>query len=697
MSTLVIVESPAKVKTIRKYLGPGYNVMASMGHVRDLPEKSIGIDILHGYKPQYIMILSKSKLIKELRAAAEKSDRVILATDPDREGEAIAWHLAVLLKLPMNDLNRVTFGEITKKGIEEGMKNPRTINTSLFNAQQARRVLDRLVGYKLSPFLWKKVRRGLSAGRVQSVTVRLLVDREKEIAAFKPVEYWTVDALLETDKGGRFTAKLHTKSGVKAKDFTVRNQEECEKILQDLEGKSFVISDLKTGTHRRQPAPPFITSTLQQEASRKLGFTSKRTMAAAQNLYEGVELEGEGQTGLITYMRTDSLRVSDEAVANAAAYLERHYGSRYVYKGQRSYRQGKNETVQDAHEAIRPTNIELTPEKVRASLTDDQYKLYKLIWERFLASRMADQIQNTMSVDLTAGEYTFRASGYSVQFDGFTVLYEESTDEKKDQPTELPPMTEKTPISLIEIRHQQKFTQPPQRYSEAALIKALEENGIGRPSTYAPTISTIIDRGYVERNQKMLKPTPLGMVVTDLMIREFPDIVDAKFSADMEKKLDEVEEGEVDWAKMIDAFYGGFEENLKRAETEMDGKRVEVPAEETDVICEKCGRKMVIKSGKFGKFLACPGYPECQNTKKIVIETKGTCPKCGAKIVQKKSKNGRTFYACDRGKECGFMSWYEPTAKTCPKCGSTLFRKRGKAPLLFCQKDGCDYSEAVSK
>ena len=697
MSKLLIVESPTKVKTIRKYLGNGYEVMASNGHVRDLPKSSLGIDIQRGFRPQYINILSKSKLIKDLKNAAQKSDGVILATDPDREGEAIAWHLAVLLNIPMDQMNRVTFGEITKKGIEEGMQHPRKIDMNLFDAQQARRVLDRIVGYKLSPFLWKKIRRGLSAGRVQSVTVRLLVDREKEIQAFVPVEYWTVDALLKTEDGGQFIAKLRTKNGVKPKDFTIRNKAECEAVLQELAGKPFVITDLKTGTHRRQPAPPFITSTLQQEASRKLGFTSGKTMSTAQSLYEGVELEGEGLTGLITYMRTDSLRISDEAIAAAKNFLERQYGEEYVYEGKRTYKQGRNESVQDAHEAIRPTNIELTPEKVRTSLTSDQYRLYKLIWDRFMASRMTDQIQNTMSVDLASGDYLFHASGFSVAFDGFTVLYEESSDDRKEQPTELPPMTKQTTISLAEMRHQQKFTQPPQRYTEASLIKTLEENGIGRPSTYAPTISTIIERGYVERSQKALVPTPLGMVVTDLMIQEFPEIVDEKFSADMEKQLDEVERGGVDWKQMIASFYDDFEDQLTRAESEMDGKRLEVPAEETDVICEKCGRKMVIKSGKFGKFLACPGFPECKNTKRIVVETKGTCPKCGSKILQKKSKAGKTFYACEKGKECGFMSWYEPTDKICPKCGSSLFRRRGKSPALLCQKEGCGYIEAVTK
>lgn len=700
MSTLVIVESPAKVKTIKKYLGKDYEVMASMGHLRDLPQSSLGVDVNRNFRPQYIQIMSKSKLIKDLKSAADKSDHVILATDPDREGEAIAWHLASLLKLPLDAKNRVTFGEITKKGVEEGMKHPRSINVDLFDAQQARRVLDRLVGYKISPFLWKKIRRGLSAGRVQSVTVRLLVDREREIEAFIPKEYWTIEADLQTPQADPFTVKLRTRKGVKPDDFTIENQSQCEKILGEINGKDFIISELKSGVRKRQPEPPFITSTLQQEASRRLGFTSRRTMSTAQTLYEGVDVAGIGQTGLITYMRTDSLRISEEASNAAREYLLQHYGQEYVYKGERTYKRKQSESVQDAHEAIRPTNVNLTPDSIRSSLSDDQYKLYKLIWERFLASRMADQNQKTVSVDVEAGDYLFRASGYTVTFDGFAALYEAATDEKKDQPNELPALSKDTPLTLDRIRNAQKFTQPPQRYTEAALIKTLEENGIGRPSTYAPTISTIIERGYVERDAKSsrtLRPTPLGMVVTDLMIEEFPEIVDEKFSAQMEKNLDNVEAGKVVWTDMIRDFYVDFEKNLLRAEQEMDGKKIEVPAEETDVICEKCGRKMVIKSGKYGKFLACPGFPECKNTKKIVIETKGSCPKCGSKIIQKKSQKGRVYYACERGKDCGFMSWYEPSDKLCPKCGKTLFKKKGKAPALICENEGCGFSEAVTK
>ena len=537
-------------------------------------------------------------------------------------------------------------------------------------------------------------------GRVQSVTVRLLVDREREIEAFIPKEYWTIEADLQTPQADPFTVRLRTRKGVKPEDFTIENQSQCEKILGEINGKDFIISELKSGVRKKQPEPPFITSTLQQEASRRLGFTSRRTMSTAQTLYEGVDVAGIGQTGLITYMRTDSLRISEEASNAAREYLLQHYGQEYVYKGERTYKRKQSESVQDAHEAIRPTNVNLTPDSIRSSLSDDQYKLYKLIWERFLASRMADQNQKTVSVDVEAGDYLFRASGYTVTFDGFAALYEAATDEKKDQPNELPALSKDTPLTLDRIRNAQKFTQPPQRYTEAALIKTLEENGIGRPSTYAPTISTIIERGYVERDAKSsrtLRPTPLGMVVTDLMIEEFPEIVDEKFSAQMEKNLDNVEAGKVVWTDMIRDFYVDFEKNLLRAEQEMDGKKIEVPAEETDVICEKCGRKMVIKSGKYGKFLACPGFPECKNTKKIVIETKGSCPKCGSKIIQKKSQKGRVYYACERGKDCGFMSWYEPSDKLCPKCGKSLFKKKGKAPALICENEGCGFSEAVTK
>ncbi|MBR5045661.1 MAG: type I DNA topoisomerase [Oscillospiraceae bacterium] len=697
MSKLVIVESPAKVKTIKKYLGKDYNVTASMGHIRDLPQNSLGVYVERGFKPQYLNIAGKEKLIKELQSEAKNSDGVILATDPDREGEAIAWHLATVLKLPHDELNRVTFSEITEKGIKEGMSHPRTINEDLFNAQQARRVLDRLVGYKLSPFLWKKVRRGLSAGRVQSVTVRILVDREREIEAFVPREYWIVDALLKTDKGRKFTVRLRTRDGVAPEDFSIPNEEECRKITDALENEKFVIDSLKKGVRHRQPEPPFITSTMQQEASRKLGFPARKTMRVAQELYEGIDVSGEGSTGLITYMRTDSLRVSDEAAAAAASFIERNYGKEYLHKGNRTYRRRGNVSAQDAHEAIRPTSVELTPERAKSSLTQDQYRLYKLIWDRFIASRMADQEQNTVTVDVRAGEYLFRASGYTVAFDGFTKLYEVSTDEKKEQQVVLPPLKEDTQLEKEEIKPSQKFTQPPARYTEASLIRKLEENGIGRPSTYAPTISTVMDRGYVERDGKSLKPTQLGIIVTDIMIDQFPDIVDEKFSADMEKALDKIEEGKNDWSSTIEKFYKGFDKSLTEAEKALDGQKVRIPDEETDVICEKCGRKMVIKTGRFGKFLACPGFPECKNTKRITVSTPGRCPKCGSPVVQRKSKRGRIFYACEKGTECGFMTWNSPTDRVCPQCGSTLFLTKGKNGTYVCEKEGCGYKEAAAK
>ena len=697
MSKLVIVESPAKVKTIKKYLGRDYEVTASMGHIRDLPQNSLGVYIDRGFQPQYLNISGKEKLIKELQKEADSSDGVILATDPDREGEAIAWHLATVLKLPHDELNRVTFSEITEKGIKEGMANPRTINEDLFNAQQARRVLDRLVGYKLSPFLWKKVRRGLSAGRVQSVTVRILVDREREIEAFVPKEYWTIDVVLKTDTGSTFTVRLRTKEGIAPEDFSIANENECKQIVEAFENEEFVIASLKKGVRHRQPEPPFITSTMQQEASRKLGFAARKTMRVAQELYEGIDINGEGATGLITYMRTDSLRISDEASAAASRFIEEHFGSKYVQKARRSYRQRGNVNAQDAHEAIRPTSVELTPDIAKASLSQDQYRLYKLIWERFIASRMTDQIQDTVTVDVKAGDYLFRASGYTVAFDGFSRLYEVSTDEKKEQPVVLPPLTEETRLEKKEIKPAQRFTQPPSRYTEASLIRKLEENGIGRPSTYAPTISTVMDRGYVEREGKSLKPTSLGMIVTDLMIDQFPDIVDEKFSADMEKNLDKIEAGKADWTTTIEKFYKGFDKSLQNAEKAMDGQKVKVPDEETDIICEKCGRKMVIKTGRYGKFLACPGFPECKNTKRIVVSTPGRCPKCGSPVVQKKSQRGRIFFACEKGTSCGFMTWNTPTDKVCPKCGSTLFLKKGRNSMYLCEKEGCGYQEPAAK
>lgn len=697
MSKLVIVESPAKAKTIKKYLGKDYEVMASMGHVRDLPRNSLGVNVAKEFRPQYLNISGKEKLIKDLQDAAKKSDFVYLATDPDREGEAISWHLSYLLGLPEGEENRVTFGEITKKGVENGMAHPRAIDADLVDAQQARRILDRIVGYKLSPFLWRKIRRGLSAGRVQSVAVRLIVDREREIEAFVPEEYWNIDVLLRLSGTQKtFTAHLRTKQGVEPDDFKIENEAQANDIVEHIKANDVAITDIKKGTRKRVPEPPFITSTMQQEASRRLGFTARRTMRAAQELYEGIDIEGAGTTGLITYMRTDSLRVSDEAVAQAADYIGREYGDKYVFRGSRNYKR-KNSSVQDAHEAIRPTSVEITPEKAKGSLSADQYKLYKLIWERFVASRMSDQNLNTVTVNLACGDYLLRASGHSVIFDGFTRLYEAATDEKGESVTALPPLEEDTVLRKKDIRPQQKFTQPPQRFTEATLIKTLEENGIGRPSTYAPIISTIIDRGYVERMQKSIKPTALGTVVTDLMIEQFPNIVDEEFSAGMEKGLDKIEEGKANWVKTLDKFYKDFDKSLKKAEASLDGQRIKVPEEETDIVCERCGRKMVIKTGRYGKFLACPGFPECRNTKRIVTPAQGKCPKCGADMIQRRSQKGRIFYACEKGAECGFMSWDEPTAETCPQCGTTLFKKGGKSPRLYCPKEGCGYTKDIEK
>lgn len=693
MSKLVIVESPAKAKTIRKYLGDGYEVTASMGHIRDLPASQLGIDVDHDYTPQYINIKGKEKLIKELKSEAKKADQVFLATDPDREGEAISWHLAHLLGLNIEDANRVTFGEITKKGVTEGMAHPRAIDIDLFNAQQARRILDRLVGYKLSPFLWRKVRRGLSAGRVQSVAVRLIVDREKEIEDFKPEEYWNLDATLSPPSSQKkFTARFYgTAAG---KKLEVTNEAQAMGIVKDLEGAEYTVTELKRGHRKKVPAPPFITSTLQQEASRRLGFTATRTMRAAQTLYEGVDIAGRGTMGLITYMRTDSLRVSDEAVAGAKEYITEAYGERYVCPTKRTYKSRSATAAQDAHEAIRPSVPGLTPDEAEKSISGDIAKLYRLIWSRFIASQMSDCEQDTVSAHITAADYQFRASGYVVTFEGFTALYEEATDEKEKKETALPPLEQGQTLKLRALTPEQKFTQPPARYTEATLIRSLEENGIGRPSTYAPIITTIIDRGYVEREQKKLKPTLLGRTINDLMMQEFPDIVDVTFSAGMEKNLDKVENGSADWRTTIDSFYKGFAAALEKAEKDMEGKKIKVPDEETDEICEKCGRKMVIKTGRYGKFLACPGFPECTNTKRLVKDTGGKCPKCGGRMLLRKSAKGRVYYGCENYPNCDFMTWDEPVAQTCEKCGATLFKKGSR---LYCAKDGCGFETQVNK
>ena len=693
MSKLVIVESPAKAKTIRKYLGSGYEVAASMGHIRDLPQSQLGIDVEKNYEPKYINIKGKEKVIRELKSLAKESDEVFLATDPDREGEAISWHLANILGLDPAAPNRVTFDEITKKGVKEGMAHPRAINIDLFNAQQARRELDRLVGYKLSPFLWRKVRKGLSAGRVQSVAVRLIRDREIEIENFKPDEYWNIDALLHAqgDKS-EFTARLAATAD--GKKLTVTNKAQADGILAALDGKDYTITKIEKGKRRRQPAPPFITSTLQQDASRAFGFSATRTMRAAQTLYEGVDIAGHGTVGLITYMRTDSLRIAAEAQAAAKTFIADRWGENYVCKTARKWKSRSATAAQDAHEAIRPSMPELTPDEVEQSISGDTAKLYRLIWSRFMASQMADCIQDTVSASITAGDYLFRASGFRVAFDGFTALYEESTDDTKKKETALPPLEEGQKLALKKLTADQKFTQPPPLYTEATLIHALEENGIGRPSTYAPIITTIVDRGYVEKDQKKLKTTPLGQAVNTVMMEQFPNIVDVKFSADMEKKLDVVEAGQADWVKTIDDFYQGFSKSLEQAEKNMEGKRIKVEDIPTDEICEKCGRPMVIKSGRYGKFVACSGFPECRNAHPLVKDTGGLCPLDGGHMLVRKSAKGRVYYGCSNYPKCNYMTWDEPVPEKCPQCGSTLFKKKGQ---LYCAKEGCGFVKAIEK
>ena len=693
MSDLVIVESPHKAKTVKRYLSGDYEVIASMGHLRDLPKSKLGVDIENDFEPHYINIKDKESLIKEIKKKAKASDHIYLAGDPDREGEAISWHLAQLLGLDMNDKNRVTFNEITKSGIDAGMKNPRTIDLNLVNAQQARRILDRIVGYKLSPFLWRKIRRGLSAGRVQSVAVKMICDRENEIRAFVSQEYWSIDGMF-TAKGAKkpFSAKVDTVDGVKPE---FKCKADADAVLARLDGAQFTVDKVKKSVRKKNPAAPFTTSTLQQEASRRLGFQGRRTMKAAQELYEGLDINGMGPTGLITYMRTDSLRISDEARAAAYDFIREKYGENYIPEKPRIYK--TKGSAQDAHEAIRPTNPAITPELVKASgVTNDQYKLYKLIWERFLSSQMANCLMDTMSVDIEAKGVIFKASGYSVKFDGFTVLYEESKDEEEEKKNVLPPLAKGDILTAKEILGNQHFTQPPPRYTEATLVKAFEETGIGRPSTYVTTVTTIINRNYVERDGKQLKPTSLGEVTNELMSEHFDKIVDVKFTANMEKSLDDVESGKTGWVKTLQRFYKEFDSELTQAEKEMEGKRVKVPDEATDEICEVCGKPMVIKIGRFGKFMACSGFPDCKNTKRIVQETGGDCPFCGKRVLLKKSKKGKKYYGCENNPECSFMTWDIPTEEKCPKCGSTLFQKGGKNGILICHKPDCGYQRSLS-
>ena len=692
MANLLIVESPTKVKSIKKYLGSGYEVMASMGHIRDLPKAKLGVDIEHGFKPQYANMPDKKELITKLKSAAAKSDMVYLATDPDREGEAISWHLAQILSLDLESANRVTFNEITKTGIQAGIKQPRKLDMDLVDAQQARRVLDRIVGYKLSPFLWKKVKTGLSAGRVQTVALRLIVDREREIEKFVPEEYWLIEAKLTASKKS-FISRLYGFANGKKID-SIPDKAAAEKIVADLNDAEYKVTSLKKGKRTRQPAPPFITSTLQQEASRKLGFSGQKTMRIAQQLYEGVEIPKTGVTGLITYMRTDSLRISEEARHSANEYILGKYGSKYLPAKPR-YFKTKN-GAQDAHEAIRPTVIDFTPDTIKASLTADQYKLYKLIWERFIASLMSACIQNTTNVDITAADYLFKASGYTVDFDGFTVLYEEGKDEENEGQVSLPQMREGDILKLKELTHNQHFTQPPARYTEATLIKALDENGVGRPSTYAPILSNIMNRDYIEREKKSLKPTNLGMVVVDLLKEYFGKILDVKFTANLETKLDEIGDGKLNWVETISEFYKDFDQHYKKAENMLDGKRVKVPDTQTDVICDKCGSKMIVKTGRFGKFLACPNYPQCKNTKPMPEnEISQPCPKCGGKLIKRISKKGKKFYGCSNYPNCDFAAPGIPTGKTCPDCGGYLIK--GLRGGSYCMNPDCPSRQEKSK
>ncbi len=692
-SNLVIVESPAKAKTIGKYLGPDYKVLASMGHVRDLPKSKIGVDIDHDFTPDYQPIKGKEETIEALKSAADKSKKVYLATDPDREGEAISWHLKELLDLPEDKTSRVTFNEITKKVVTESIAAPREIDQNLVDAQQARRILDRIVGYQLSPLLWKKIRRGLSAGRVQSVATRLVAEREAEIRAFVPEEYWTLEVLLDrvAPNSGRFKAQFHGRE----KKMELKSKEQVDQVLDAIKDAPFSVSSLKRQDKSRSPAPPFITSTLQQEASRKLNMTPRRTMSIAQQLYEGVDIEGEGTVGLITYMRTDSLRISEEAIAAASSFISARYGKDYLPDSPRRFKTKAG--AQDAHEAIRPSNVALTPEAVKKDLTAEQFRLYKLIWSRFLASQMAAAVYDSVSLDVESAGYIFKASRSEVKFPGFLAVYEEGKDEESSEiQTPLPNLQEGEPLTCAETRPEQKFTQPPTRYTEATLIRALEEKGIGRPSTYAPTISTILSREYVVKDGKYLHTTPLGEVVTDLMKDKFNDVVDYAFTATMEDRLDNVESGKENWKTVLSDFYRGFHQELEKAEQDLDGVRIKVPDEVSDEVCDVCGRQMVVKSGRFGRFLACPGFPECTFTKPLVIEMPGKCPKCGSRILKKTSRNGYTYYGCERngdklGRACDFMTWDVPVKENCPACGWTMFKKSGRgAKKPFCINEACE-------
>lgn len=685
---LVIVESPAKAKTIGKLLGRNYKVVASVGHIRDLPKSRLGIDLENNYEPKYITIRGKGPVIQELKKEAKKADKIFLATDPDREGEAIAWHLAHVLNLDPKDKIRVEFHEITKDAIKRGIKSPRELDYNLIDAQQARRILDRLVGYKISPLLWKKIKKGLSAGRVQSVAVKLICDREEEINSFIPEEYWTITAKLSKD-GEDFEAAFYGKEleGGDEK-LELKTRDDVDKILASIDKESFLVRDVKKGVRNRNPYPPYTTSTLQQDASKRLGFSTKKTMSLAQQLYEGIDIKGEGTVGLITYIRTDSTRISKEAIDAAKDYIVGKFGKEYS-NGGKDYSKKKKKDSQDAHEAIRPTSVLRTPELVKSSLTNDQYKLYKLIWDRFLGSQMAPAKYDTMTVNILSKDVIFRTTGSLLVFPGFLKVY--SVDEKGQMDKKLPKLTNGDKIEMLDILPKQHFTQPPARFTESSLIKTMEELGIGRPSTYAPTISTIIARNYVELDNKVFYPTELGILVNDLLQEYFNQVVNEEFTAELEEKLDEIADGELEWRKVVDDFYVDFRKELTKAEEEID--KIEIKDEVTDEICEKCGRNMVIKTGRFGKFLACPAYPECRNTKPLLDKINVKCPSCkDGEIVRKRSKRGRVFYGCTNYPECDFVSWNEPVEERCPRCGQFMvIRRSKKGDTIRCSNKDCGY------
>lgn len=695
MSCLVIVESPAKAKTIEKYLGRKFSVKASMGHVVDLPKSQFGVDIQNNFQPRYIKIRGKAKLIKELQESARKADSIYLATDPDREGEAISWHLANTLNMKDKVVKRIVFHEITKKAIENSMKNPRDIDIDMVNAQQARRILDRIVGYELSPLLWKKVRRGLSAGRVQSVAVRLITEREQEIKDFIPEEFWTINAEFETGRQEKFLAKLAT---FNKKKIELKNEAQTKSIEADLQKQTFHVGEIKKKERLRYPAPPFITSSLQQEAARKLGFGARKTMMIAQQLYEGLELGAEGFDGLISYMRTDSVRVAEEAQIEARNVIVERYGSAFLPDEAPVYKT-KTAGAQEAHEAIRPTHIARRPETIKEFLNKDQYRLYQLIWNRFIASQMRPAVIDTIAVDILAGNYIFKANGSTIKFPGFLEVYQEGQDDDNvEEEARLPELIPEEPLKLLKLDPKQHFTQPPPRYTEATLIKTLEEKGIGRPSTYAPTVDTILKRNYVQLAEKRFVPTDLGQIVVDLLKQKFSGIIDYDFTAEMEEKLDRIAEGDLDWVKVLRDFYQPFNEELQKAASDLE--RVEIPVEESDVQCEKCGRTMVYKYGRFGKFLACPGYPECKNTKPIRKSLGLKCPKCGdGEVLERKSKKGRLFYGCNQYPQCDFNSWERPYKEPCPQCGSMCVVKGGKSEpkKVLCLKEGCGYQVALTE